>query len=129
MKGYLFREDVDAGKSVIEAFARQFFGQETALRIETLAPETIVPIDAAITSNGPAGRVSKNHKIQEIRREALSHPLVQKVLDAFPGAEVRDVKLREIAAIVAPFSPPLDDVDLQPDEEALDQTPEEQGDE
>jgi DNA polymerase-3 subunit gamma/tau len=130
-RGYLFREDVDAGRSVIEAFARQFFGQETALRIETLVPETGGLSEAGIDGNGVAGRVPKNHKIQEIRREALSHPFVQKVLDVFPGAEVREVRLREVPATAAPASPPLDEdeVDLQAEEGGLDPAPEEQGDE
>ena len=53
------------------------------------------------------GRAAKNHRLQEIRREALSHPLVLKVLDVFPRAEVRDVRLREVPAPAAPASSSL----------------------
>jgi hypothetical protein len=64
--------------------------------IETLAPEEA---GHGQNGNGPNGRAAKNHRVQEIRREALSHPLVMKVLDVFPRAEVRDVRLREVVAI------------------------------
>ena len=77
-KGYLFRDDVDAGKTALETLARQFFRQETALEIETLAPETACPVQNNNNGNGPNGRAAKNHRLQEIRREALSHPLVLK---------------------------------------------------
>ena len=102
-KGYLFRDDVDAGKAAIELLAGRFFGRETLLEIETLAPDEAVQ---GQNGNGPNGRAAKNHRVQEIRREALSHPLVMKVLDVFPRAEVRDVRLREIAATQPPTAPP-----------------------
>ena len=71
------------------------------------------------------GRAAKNHRIQEIRREALSHPLVRKILDAFPGAEVRDVKVIEPPAPAAAVTHrPVP----QPDEEdmSLDPSPPEE---
>ena len=113
-KGYLFRDDVDAGKSALETLARQFFRRETALEIETLAPETDSPSQTNDNGNGPNGRATKNHRLQEIRREALSHPLVLKVLDVFPRAEVREVRLREVPAPAASasLSPLKDGVDL-----------------
>ena len=40
LKGYLFRDDVDARKTALETLAGQFFRRETLLQIETLAPET-----------------------------------------------------------------------------------------
>ena len=84
------------------------------LSIETLAPE------AGVSANGGNGngRAAKNQRIQEIRREALSHPLVRKILDTFPGAEVRDVKVIDSpapAAALPPFAPPDDAEDLSPD--------------
>ncbi len=106
-KGYLFRDDVDAGKEALETLARQFFKRETVLEIETLAPETTHPAQNYNNGNGPAGRAAKNHRLQEIRREALSHPLVLKVLDVFPRAEVREVRLREVPAPAAPASSSL----------------------
>jgi DNA polymerase-3 subunit gamma/tau len=97
-KGYLFREDVDARKKELEDLARQFFSRETVLDIETLAPDAAGADGAGPNGNGPAGKAARNHRLQEIRREALSHPLVQKILDVFPNAEVREVKLREAPA-------------------------------
>ncbi|MHB8910408.1 MAG: DNA polymerase III subunit gamma/tau [Syntrophales bacterium] len=104
VKGYLFRDDVDAGKAAIESLAGRFFGRETLLEIDTLAPEDT---DQGQNGNGPNGRATKNHRVQEIRREALSHPLVMKVLDVFPRAEVRDVRLREAAPEAAAAAPSL----------------------
>ena len=92
-KGYLFRDDVDAGKPALETLARQFFKRETVLKVETLAPEPTCQVQNNHSGNGPNGRAAKNHRLQEIRREALSHPLVLKVLDVFPRAEVREVRL------------------------------------
>ncbi len=92
---------MDAGKDGARDLARQFFGRETVLEIETLAPETADPAQNHNNGNGPDGRAAKNHRLQEIRREALSHPLVLKVLDVFPRAEVRDVRLREVPAPAA----------------------------
>ncbi|MCX5837383.1 MAG: hypothetical protein NTW71_02540, partial [Deltaproteobacteria bacterium] len=60
------------------------------------------------------------HRIQEIRREALSHPLVRKILDVFPGAEVRDVKVIEATAPAAAVTrqpvpqPEEEDVSIDP---------------
>jgi hypothetical protein len=117
---------VDAGKTSIEALARQFFGRETALEIETLAPSAAGPAQANNNGNGLNGRAAKNHQLQEIRREALSHPLVRKVLDVFPRAEVRDVRLREVSAPAAASASLLpDEADMPPPEGGLDLPPEE----
>lgn len=127
-KDYIFRDDVEAGKTALEDLARQFFGRETILGIETLEAETAGP--ATIKNNignGPAARAAKNHKLQEIRREALSHPLVRKVLDVFPHAEVRDVRLREVSGSAAAYAPPRSDAaDLPLPEESHDLPQEDQ---
>ena len=126
-KGYIFRDDVEAGKTALEDLARQFFGRETILEIETLEPETTGPANVNNNGNGPAARAAKNHRLQEIRREALSHPLVQKVLDVFPHAEVRDVRLREAPAPAAvPASPLSYEADLPLSEESPDLPPEDE---
>jgi len=126
-KGYIFRDDVEAGKTALENLARQFFGRETTLEIKTLEPETADPANINQNGNGPAARAVRNHKLQEIRREALSHPLVQKVLDVFPHAEVRDVKLRETPVSAAvPVFPLSDDADLPLSEESADLPPEDE---
>ncbi len=126
-KGYIFRDDVESGKKTLEDLARQFFGRETVLEIVTLEAETAGPANINHNGNGPAARAAKNHKLQEIRREALSHPLVQKVLDVFPHAEVRDVRLREApVAAAAPATTLSDDADLPMSEEPPDLPPEEE---
>ena len=72
------------------------------LKIETLAPEAgAAQREKRRTERKRNGRAAKNHRLQEIRREALSHPLVRKILDAFPGAEVRDVRVIEASAPAA----------------------------
>jgi DNA polymerase-3 subunit gamma/tau len=116
-KGYFFFDDVVGRKAALAEHGRRFFGRDTILEIET-----IVPADggAAVAPNGNGnGRAAKNHRIQEIRREALSHPLVRKILDVFPGAEVRDVKVIEKpvpAAAVTHFAVPQPDLeDISPD--------------
>jgi hypothetical protein len=92
-KGYFFLDDVVGRKAALAEHGRQFFGQETALEIETLAPEAGGSTNAQNGNGNGNGRAAKNQRIQEIRREALSHPIVRKILDTFPGAEVRDVKI------------------------------------
>ncbi len=95
-KGYLFFDDVVGRKAALAEHCRKFFGRETTLEFETVAPANG---GAAPSVNGNGnGRSEKNHRIQEIRREALSHPIVRKILDIFPGAEVRDVMVRETPA-------------------------------
>jgi len=118
-KGYLFLDDVVGRKAALAEHGRQFFRRETALEIETLAPEAG---DSTNTRNGNGngnGRAAKNRRIQEIRREALSHPLVRKILDTFPGAEVRDVKMINppaATAVAAPFAAPQPDAEeISPD--------------
>lgn len=121
-KGYFFLDDVVGRKAALAEHGRQFFGRETALEIETLAPEAI---DSANGRNGNGnGRAAKHQKLQEIRREALSHPLVRKILDTFPGAEVREVRVIDPpapTAAPAPLVVPPDDAEeLSPDTSPLD---------
>jgi DNA polymerase-3 subunit gamma/tau len=95
-RDYFFFADVKEKQADLRELARRFFNRETSLEIEALDPETA---GAGNHANGNGnGRAARNQMLQEIRREALSHPLVQKVLDVFPGAEVRDVLLRETPA-------------------------------
>jgi|GEM_PF-6801176 len=63
---------------------RDFFHEDVRVTIEALAadPEN----DAPDRING-----GRNGRLQEIKRQALNQPLLQKVLDMFDGAEIRDV--------------------------------------
>ena len=88
-------------KKDLGEYGRQFFRRETALEIQALAPEAAGSTTPRNGNGNGNGRAAKNHRIQEIRREALSHPLVRKILDAFPGAEVREVKVIEATAPAA----------------------------
>ena len=107
-KGYLFLDDVLRRRADLGEYGRQFFRRETALEIEALAPEAVGSTDPSNGKGNGNGRAAKNHRIQEIRREALSHPLVRKILDTFPGAEVREVKVIETPAPAAAVtSPPV----------------------
>ena len=116
-KGYFFLDDVIGRKVALAELGRRFFGRETALSIETLASE------AGGSANGRNGngngRAAKNQRVQEIRREALSHPLVRKIIDTFPGAEVRDVRVIDppapAAAAAPPIAPQPDEEDILPD--------------
>ena|GEM_PF-44609 len=119
-KGYFFLDDVVGRKAALAEHGRQFFGRETALEIETLAPEAGGSTNARNGNGNGNGRAAKNQRIQEIRREALSHPLVQKILDTFPGAEVRDVKVIDPPAPGAAAAPL---VALQPDAEDISPDP------
>jgi len=122
-KGYLFLDDVLRRRNDLGEYGRCFFRRETVLEIEVLAPDANGP--TSLRNGNGNGRTTKNHRIQEIRREALSHPLVLKILDVFPGAEVRDVKVIETpATAAAAIHRPVP----QPDEEdmSLDPTPPEE---
>ena len=118
-KGYLFLDDVVGRTAALAEHGRQFFGRETALEIEMLASEAGGSTNARNGNGNGNGRAAKNQRIQEIRREALSHPLVRKILDTFPGAEVRDVKMIDPPAPAAASAPPVapqpDAEDISPD--------------
>ncbi len=114
-KDHLFLGDVKEKEGELADLGRRFFRREITLAIETL------PFDPAGGLNGANGqrsgngngRAAKNHRLQEIRREALSHPFVRKVLDVFPGAEVRDVRLREPPATETAAAPPAFPADVE----------------
>jgi hypothetical protein len=59
--------------------ARPFFGEDVTLKIE------LIKVD-------PAEQAASTVKsIQEVRQEAMNHPLLQKAFDLFEGAEVREI--------------------------------------
>ncbi|MHB8830273.1 MAG: hypothetical protein ACYC6Q_12210, partial [Syntrophales bacterium] len=95
-KGYLFFNDVDRQKDKLADYCRQFWKRETNVEIEAVMP--------AGGGNGLKANslAEKNNQSRGIRHEALSHPLVRKILDVFPGAEVREVKVRDQAEGVFP---------------------------
>ncbi len=106
--GYLFYNAVAAQKDKLADYCRQFWGRDTTVAIDS--------VKQASSGNGLkiSAVAEKNNQQREIRREALAHPLVRKILDVFPGAEVRDVRIREQSPVMA--APRLD-----PDVEPLDE--------
>jgi len=78
-----------AQKNRLNEIAGSFFQSGVTVEIESLEPEP--------GSRG-AEKISeamiRKNSIEEIRREALNHPLLQKVMSVFEGAEVQEVKVR-----------------------------------
>ena len=85
-KGYIFLDNINekAQKARLLEITRDYFKKDVPVDIEILNanPENAPP--------NPTGS-AKNGRINDIRRQALNQPLLQKVLDMFDGAEVREV--------------------------------------
>ena len=79
-KGSVLPEIIDQPK--LAEIGREFFGTEGTIKIETDANGNDLAMRNGMSQN-------KNHA--QIRREALKHPLVQKVMDIFEGAQVKEV--------------------------------------
>jgi len=62
--------------------ARPFFGDHVKFKVEVVKPD---PGDQAGKPNGTA---RSNH---DVRQEAMNHPLLQKAIDLFEGAEIREI--------------------------------------
>ncbi|MBN1614118.1 MAG: DNA polymerase III subunit gamma/tau [Deltaproteobacteria bacterium] len=75
-------------EKALQELSEAFFGRAVKIRLETFktAPESP-------QTNGAENSNNHNH-LQEIRKEALNQPLLQKILDIFEGAEIREVKTR-----------------------------------
>jgi DNA polymerase-3 subunit gamma/tau len=83
-EGYIFLENIKE-KSQINLLIRiagDFLGEDVSVKIESLEG---MPNNYGNSSAGSA------KVIEGLKSEALKHPLVQKVLDEFEGAEIRDV--------------------------------------
>jgi DNA polymerase-3 subunit gamma/tau len=89
-QGYVFLENINerSQKERIAEIAKDFFHEDVRVTLETLAPDP---------ENGAADRANggRNGRAQEIKRQALNQPILQKVLDMFEGAEIREVIPRE----------------------------------
>ncbi|SEM40950.1 DNA polymerase III, tau subunit [Syntrophus gentianae] len=90
-RNHMFFENMnDPGqKERLSEMAGSFLQTAVTVEIESLEAES---------DNRGAEKISdamvRKNTIEEIRREALNHPLLQKVLSVFEGAEVQDVKVR-----------------------------------
>ena len=91
---YVFFEDLEQQqKKTLTELARNYFRRPALeLRIEAVRQE-----DEAGTGKVVNGSV-KMPRSSEIRQEALKHPLVQKVMDVFENAEIKEVIPRRFPA-------------------------------
>ncbi|MDI6615838.1 MAG: DNA polymerase III subunit gamma/tau [Syntrophaceae bacterium] len=85
-KGYLFLDVIrsETQQNLLQRMAEEFFGEGTTLEVATLEDEPRT--SGAAASNGA-------RRTNDIKNEALRDPLVQKVMDVFPGAEIVDVRV------------------------------------
>ncbi|MCX5826677.1 MAG: DNA polymerase III subunit gamma/tau [Deltaproteobacteria bacterium] len=90
-KAYVFFEDIEKHqKEDLSKLARSYFQRpDLEIRIEALH------IDSAGNNGKIVNGNAKAQLINDIKQEALKHPLVQKVMDIFENAEIRDVIPRQ----------------------------------
>ncbi|MDO9515528.1 MAG: hypothetical protein Q7J01_05435, partial [Syntrophales bacterium] len=83
---YIFLDDIrsKAQMDLLTRMAGEFFGKGTTIEITVLEGET--------PKSGSAGS-NNTGSINDIKNEALRHPLVQKVMDVFQGAAIVDVRV------------------------------------
>jgi DNA polymerase-3 subunit gamma/tau len=89
-KGYLFLDffDEKPQREKLEEMAREFFRQPVTLLVESVE-------NGPGEANGPSRNGPNQNRANHVRREALNHPLLQKVMDVFEGAEVQEVIVKE----------------------------------
>ena len=82
--GYLFLENImeKQQKEELERIAGIYYSQKVSLAIKT--------IEATKTNN--SGRSAKANNLNDIKREAMNSPLLQKIIAEFEGAELIDIK-------------------------------------
>ena len=87
-KSFIFLEDIKGKKQKeqLEQIAQKFFRENVEVKITTIEIEKV-------NTNGNNGR-SKTNTLNDIKREAINHPLLQKVMNEFTGAEVIEIKAR-----------------------------------
>jgi DNA polymerase-3 subunit gamma/tau len=87
-KDYIFLDDIKekSQKDRLTEISTAYFGKDVTIRIESLEKE---PEERHNQIQNSAA--NNNNKINDIKRDALKHPLLQKVLDVFDGAVVHEV--------------------------------------
>ena len=87
-KGYLFLEDLneESQKEQLEQIAKKYFHEDVIIKFTT----NEVDKTGANNGNGP----NKVNSLNDIKREAMNNPLLQKVMDEFAGAEIVEIKAR-----------------------------------
>ena len=89
-KDYIFIDDITekTQKDRLAEIAKAYFNDDVEVKIESLSAAEYGQ------HNKNNGSVANNNKHNNARRDALNHPLLQKVLDVFEGAVVREVAVR-----------------------------------
>ena len=84
---YIFLESVmeKSQKEELERIAGEYYSQKVSVTVQTVAESR----PRASSGNGRGERVGS---LNEIKREAMNSPLLQKVLDEFDGAELIEIK-------------------------------------
>jgi DNA polymerase-3 subunit gamma/tau len=87
-RGYLFLENISekSQKEQLQQISGSFFQENVTLKIQINETQKV----NASNNNGR----SKANNINDIKREAMNHPLLQKVLDEFSGAQLVEIKPR-----------------------------------
>ena len=85
-KGYIFLESLSekSQKEQLEQIAKSFFHEDVTVKIST------IEIDKP-NINAGNGR-NKANNVNDIKREAMNNPLLQKVMNEFAGAEIVEIK-------------------------------------
>jgi DNA polymerase-3 subunit gamma/tau len=86
-KNYIFLEEIKTTqKEKLEQIARDFFQKNVAIKIATLDVENG-------NANGNNGRKQANG-LNDIKREAMNQPLLQKIMDEISDAKVIEINVR-----------------------------------
>jgi DNA polymerase-3 subunit gamma/tau len=87
-KNYIFLEELKttAQKEKLEQIARDFFQKNVAIKIATLDVENG-------NTNGNNGRKQTNG-LNDIKREAMNQPLLQKIMDELSDAKIVEIKVQ-----------------------------------
>lgn len=87
-KGYIFLESISekSQKEQLEQIAKKFFHEDVTVVISAMEVDKI-------NTNAGNGR-NKAQNSNDIKREAMNNPLLQKVLNEFAGAEIVEIKTR-----------------------------------
>ncbi len=85
-KDYIFLDDIQSAPQMdlLTRITGEFLGNNTTIEIKLLEKDTH---NSGGKGSGAAGAVNN------AKNEALQHPLVQKVMDVFEGAEIVDVRI------------------------------------
>jgi len=86
-KNYIFLEDVRTSQlEKLQQVAGKFFQKKVVVTIETSGEEN----GDTVVNN----EKTKTQSVSAIKREAMNHPLLQKIMDELPDARVVDIKVK-----------------------------------